>query len=64
VRLGEPTLYDFRQDRPDLRDGLHFNLVNNTWATNFVQWTDDDVKFKFTLTAGLQGGDRNPHPTI
>ncbi len=53
VRLGEPTLYDFRQDPPDLRGGLHFNLVNNTWATNFVQWTDDDVRFEFTLTAGL-----------
>lgn len=53
VRLGEPTLYDFRQDPPDLRAGLHFNLVNNTWGTNFVQWTDDDGRFEFTLSAGL-----------
>jgi hypothetical protein len=49
VRLGEPTLYDFRQDPPDQRGGLHFNLVNNTWGTNFVQWTDDDVRADFSL---------------
>lgn len=49
VRLGEPTLYDFPQDQPDLRAGLHFNLVNNTWGTNFVQWTDDDMRADFSL---------------
>ncbi|MBX3751887.1 MAG: DUF5054 domain-containing protein, partial [Opitutaceae bacterium] len=49
VRLGEPTLYDFCQDLPDLRAGLHFNVVNNVWATNFVQWTDDDIRADFSL---------------
>lgn len=49
VRLGEATLLDFRQDQPDLRGGLHFNLVNNAWGTNFPQWSEDDARFEFEL---------------
>lgn len=58
VRLGEPTLFDFPQNRPDLRGGLHFNLVNNQWGTNFVQWTDDDAKFTFTLQPRISSSSR------
>ncbi len=49
VALGNPTLLEFRQQPPDLRDGLHFNLMNNVWGTNFVQWCDDDARFEFEL---------------
>lgn len=49
VRLDEPTLLDFPQTQPDLRRGLHFNLVNNVWGTNFAQWHEDDARFVFDL---------------
>jgi hypothetical protein len=49
VALGRATLIEFRQQPPDLRRGLHFNLVNNTWSTNFVQWCGDDLRFDFEL---------------
>jgi hypothetical protein len=49
VALEQPTLLEFRQRQPDLRGGLHFNLVNNAWGTNFVQWCKDDVRFEFEL---------------
>ena len=49
VALGEPTLLEFRQRVPDLRRGLHFNLTNNAWGTNFVQWCEDDLRSQFEL---------------
>ncbi len=51
VALDRATLLDFRPEPPDLRRGLHFNLVNNVWGTNFVQWTEDDARFEFDLHA-------------
>ena len=49
VALEKATLLEFRQQPPDLRRGLHFNLVNNAWGTNFVQWCGDDLRFAFEL---------------
>ncbi|MCC6416295.1 MAG: DUF5054 domain-containing protein [Opitutaceae bacterium] len=49
VRSNQPTLFDFSQAAPNARLGSHFNLVNNTWGTNFSQWADDDMKFCFHL---------------
>lgn len=49
VALEAPTLLEFRQRIPDLRHGLHFNLANNAWGTNFVQWAEDDLRSEFEL---------------
>lgn len=49
VRIGEANLLNFRQDLANARDGLHFNLVNNVWGTNFAQWCEDDARFEFKL---------------
>ncbi|MBS0664698.1 MAG: DUF5054 domain-containing protein [Verrucomicrobia bacterium] len=49
VALDRATLLDFRPEPPDLRHGLHFNLVNNAWGTNFVQWTEGSARFEFEL---------------
>ncbi|HET7568154.1 MAG TPA: DUF5054 domain-containing protein [Gaiellaceae bacterium] len=29
--------------------GLHVNLLNTVWSTNFTQWYDDDARFRFRL---------------
>ena len=34
---------------PDMSGGIHVNLFNNTWGTNYVMWLDDDVRFRFVL---------------
>jgi hypothetical protein len=49
VAPGQPSLLDFNNRQPNLRQGLHFNLVNNLWGTNFPMWYEDDARFRFTL---------------
>jgi hypothetical protein len=50
VALGEPLLYAFPDRQPDPAGGLHLNLVNNLWGTNFPMWCGDDLAFR----AGLE----------
>jgi len=59
VAPGEPSLLDFNNQQPDLTKGMHFNLYNNLWGTNFPMWFEDDCRFRFKLIfAELR------HPTV
>ncbi|HJQ29469.1 MAG TPA: DUF5054 domain-containing protein [Rubrobacter sp.] len=49
VAPGEPSLLDFNDRQPPLLHGMHFNLYNNVWGTNFAMWNDDDARFRFLL---------------
>ncbi|MFQ3565814.1 MAG: DUF5054 domain-containing protein [Aggregatilineales bacterium] len=49
IAPGRPALLDFDDQLPDLARGLHINLYNNVWGTNFPMWFDDDARFRFTL---------------
>jgi hypothetical protein len=49
VAPGEPSLLDFNNRQPVLRRGIHFNLYNNVWGTNFPTWYEDDAQFRFIL---------------
>jgi hypothetical protein len=49
VAPGEPSLLDFNNRQPNLSKGMHFNLFNNVWGTNFPMWYEDDGRFRFTL---------------
>lgn len=46
---GEPALLNFNNLPPDLAKGLHFNLGNNVWGTNFPMWYEEDGLFRFVL---------------
>lgn len=46
---GQPSALDFNNDQPDLTRGVHFNLLNNLWGTNFPMWFEEDCRFRFTL---------------
>ncbi len=46
---GRPRLLEFDQSPPNLAGGLHLNLYNNIWGTNFPMWYDQDATFRFTL---------------
>ena len=52
VAPGKPSLLDFNNDQPDMNGGMHFNLYNNIWGTNFPMWYDEDARFRFRLRIG------------
>jgi hypothetical protein len=56
VAVGTPSLLDFRNDLPPPAEGVHVNLCNNVWGTNFPQWFGEDARFRFTLR--LSGADQ------
>ena len=49
VALGHCSLLKFNNYSPALSKGIHFNLHNNIWGTNFPMWFEDDAKFRFKL---------------
>jgi hypothetical protein len=51
VSLGERTPLLFSNDQPDLSKGVHSNLFNNAWGTNYIMWYGEDARFRFVLKA-------------
>ncbi|HYO88349.1 MAG TPA: DUF5054 domain-containing protein [Candidatus Limnocylindrales bacterium] len=49
VAPGAPALLRFNRTLPDMNDGVHVNLFNNVWGTNFPMWNDGDGTFRFQL---------------
>lgn len=50
VAVGEKSPLDFSQDLPDMEHGVHVNLFNNAWGTNYIQWCGGDWTYRFTLS--------------
>ncbi len=51
VALGDRSPLNFSLDLPDLSRGVHFNLFNNAWGTNYPQWSGGDCGYRFRLFA-------------
>jgi len=49
VAPGQTSLLNFNNRQPNLRQGMHFNLHNNLWGTNFPMWYEDDAVFRFDM---------------
>jgi hypothetical protein len=49
VSLGRMSPIYFSKAQPVLSSGIHFNLFNNGWGTNYVQWFGEDMRFRFVL---------------
>jgi hypothetical protein len=49
VAPGEPALLNFSNRQPPLQHGMHVNLYNNVWGTNFPMWNGEDARFRFAL---------------
>ena len=49
VSPGERRVLRFDNTFVPLDGGMHFNLNNNIWGTNFPMWYEDDAKFRFSL---------------
>lgn len=43
VSLGERRLYDFTQQFANASGGIHTNLYNNLWGTNFKMWYEENI---------------------
>jgi len=50
VAPGAPRLLEFDNTQPPLQGGMHFNLHNNIWGTNFPMWYGDNARFRFTVS--------------
>lgn len=50
VAPSKPGLLNFDNRQPVLENGMHFNLFNNIWGTNFPMWYDEDARLRFKLT--------------
>jgi hypothetical protein len=49
VALGKKSPLFFSKSQPDLSGGVHCNLYNNAWGTNYIMWFGEDMKFRFVL---------------
>ena len=51
VAFGERSPIYFSENQPEIAKGIHFNLFNNGWGTNYIQWFGEDMRFRFTVRA-------------
>ncbi len=51
IALGEKSPLNFTRSQPDLAQGIHCNLFNNAWGTNYIMWFSEDMRFRFVLRA-------------
>lgn len=49
IAPGAPSLLNFNNRQPPLARGMHVNLYNNMWGTNFPMWYEDDARFRFVI---------------
>lgn len=52
VAPGQPSLLNFDNQQPPVEHGMHFNLYNNIWGTNFPMWFEEDARFRFMVRLG------------
>ena len=49
VNVGEARGLNYSTRYPDKRGGVHFNLSNNLWGTNFSMWNEGSLTYRFTV---------------
>ncbi|MGA8729242.1 MAG: DUF5054 domain-containing protein [Terracidiphilus sp.] len=51
IAFGERSTLKFSRSQPDLSLGVHSNLFNNTWGTNYIMWFGEDMRLRYLLRA-------------
>ncbi|HUL16111.1 MAG TPA: DUF5054 domain-containing protein [Terriglobales bacterium] len=51
IALGERSPLNFSRSQPDLSRGIHCNLFNNAWGTNYILWFREDMRFRMMVRA-------------
>lgn len=49
VNIGEAKGINYSTQYPDKRGGIHFNLSNNLWGTNYSMWNEGSLTYRFTV---------------
>lgn len=49
VNVGEARGINYSTESPDKRGGIHFNLSNNLWGTNFSMWNEGSLTYHFVI---------------
>jgi uncharacterized protein DUF5054 len=49
IALGVQSPLYFTREQPKLDKGIHINLFNNAWGTNYIMWYSEDMLFRFRL---------------
>ncbi|GHT96995.1 hypothetical protein FACS1894142_0330 [Spirochaetia bacterium] len=47
--IGKPKMLQFDDRFEDPAGGIHFNLYNNIWGTNFPMWYEEDGRSRFII---------------
>ena len=47
--VGEAQGLNYSTSYPDVKGGVHFNLSNNLWGTNFKMWSEGSITYNFTI---------------
>ena len=51
IVFGERSPLKFSRAQPDIASGVHCNLFNNAWGTNYIMWFGEDMRFRFRVRA-------------
>ena len=51
VAIGDKSPLPFSNEQPDPAAGMHSNLFNNAWGTNYIMWFGEDMRFRYILHA-------------
>jgi hypothetical protein len=51
VTIGVKSPLPFSNSQADPSAGIHCNLFNNAWGTNYIMWYGEDMRFRFRLHA-------------
>lgn len=49
IALGERSPLNFSDAEADLTQGVHCNLFNNAWGTNYIQWFGENCRLRFQI---------------
>lgn len=49
VNVGEANGINYSTQYPDKQGGIHFNLSNYLWGTNFTMWNEGSLTYRFTI---------------
>jgi hypothetical protein len=49
LALGKRTPLYFSNEQPKLDAGIHFNLYNNAFGTNYILWFSEPMRFRFEI---------------
>jgi Domain of unknown function (DUF5054) len=49
VAIGRQSPLNFSRTQPSFDGGIHFNLFNNAWGTNYIMWYAEPMRFRFLL---------------